>query len=258
MTKVSAGSASETVVFAGPSCPPSMRRQYSSLSWRDPVVAGDMLRLLSDPPKCVVIIDGLFDQRPAVRHKEILLLLSQGVHVLGGASMGALRAAELSAFGMVGVGQIYRAYSDGRLTGDDEVALLHGPGEFDWTPLTVPLVNVRATLVAATRARVLPVGAARRMLQVSAAIFYQHRTWEGLTSAWIDDGRLAPPPNAFLQWLTAGVVDIKRLDAADCIHTAIRIAPQPASATPPPPDTLFTRALSRSALGDGVADENRV
>jgi len=50
----------------------------------------------------------------AVRlHHELLDALEEGVAVFGGASMGALRAAELWQHGMVGVGKIFRAYRDG-------------------------------------------------------------------------------------------------------------------------------------------------
>ena len=52
--------------------------------------------------------------------------MSQGIHVFGSASMGALRA-ELCPFGMVGVGRIFEAYRDGELEDDDEVAVIHGP-----------------------------------------------------------------------------------------------------------------------------------
>ena len=48
--------------------------------------------------------------------------MAAGTQVFGAASMGALRAAELAPFGMIGVGAIFAAYRDGRLTGDDEVA----------------------------------------------------------------------------------------------------------------------------------------
>ena len=59
------------------------------------------------------LIDGYFDGVPAVAHKEILWALDQGIRVLGAASMGALRAAELAPFGMEGVGAIWRDYADG-------------------------------------------------------------------------------------------------------------------------------------------------
>ena len=54
---------------------------------------------------------------PTVWHKEILWAMAQGIHVFGGASIGALRAAELDVFGMKGIGRIYEDFRDGVLTG---------------------------------------------------------------------------------------------------------------------------------------------
>jgi len=62
-----------------------------------------------------------------VAHKEILDVLKKGVTVVGGSSMGALRAAELDAFGMVGAGRIYECYRSGRIEADDEVAVTYNP-----------------------------------------------------------------------------------------------------------------------------------
>ena len=62
----------------------------------------------------IAIIDGVFHKEPAVSHKEILEAIKKGVTVVGGASMGALRASELDDFGMIGVGRVYHDYSNGR------------------------------------------------------------------------------------------------------------------------------------------------
>jgi hypothetical protein len=45
--------------------------------------------------------------RAAVGHREIISALKAGVCVVGGSSMGALRASELDSYGMIGVGRIY-------------------------------------------------------------------------------------------------------------------------------------------------------
>ena len=47
---------------------------------------------------------------------------------------------------MIGVGEIYRAYAAGDIVDDAVVALLHGPADLGYLPLTEALVNVRATL----------------------------------------------------------------------------------------------------------------
>ena len=91
-------------------------------------------------------MDGVFERVPAVWHKEILFALSEGIHVYGAASMGALRAAELDRFGMRGVGEVYRAYADGVLEDDDEVAVAHAGAEDGFRPISDSMVDIRATL----------------------------------------------------------------------------------------------------------------
>ena len=62
-----------------------------------PAARGDLYRAALAGPQVIGLIDGYFDGVPAVAHKEILWALDQGIRVLGAASMGALRAAELRA-----------------------------------------------------------------------------------------------------------------------------------------------------------------
>ena len=50
--------------------------------------------------------------------------------------MGALRAAELAPFGMIGIGTIFEAYRDGIYTDDDEVALLHRPAALGYSAMS--------------------------------------------------------------------------------------------------------------------------
>ena len=69
--------------FAGPSLLPADRAAWPDIAWRDPAEAGDLLVLDAGSDDTVCLVDGYFDHRPAVRHKEILLLLSRGVRVLG-------------------------------------------------------------------------------------------------------------------------------------------------------------------------------
>ena len=198
-------------------------------------------------PRAVVLIDGFFDESPAVRHKELLELIAAGTPVVGGASMGALRAAELQPHGMIGVGRIFAAYAAGRLTGDDEVAMTHGPEEWGWPVLTEALVNVRATLVAARRARVLDGSAARGVLQTAIEVFYKRRTWavvlERLAQGPLDHGRLA----ALEAWLPAGQVNLKQLDALACLEVALDLGPCH-EARLVAPSTVFTQALRSRVL----------
>ena len=94
------GRAMRAVIFAGPSLPPRLRPADPAVEWRPPVRQGDLYRVALEQPAAIGVIDGYFEAVPTVWHKEILWAMSRGIHVFGAASIGALRAAELDAFGM--------------------------------------------------------------------------------------------------------------------------------------------------------------
>lgn len=226
------------IVFAGPSLPPADRAAAADIEWRPPAEAGDLLRLDFRPGLTVCLIDGYFDHRPAVRHKEILLALAQGARVVGASSMGALRAAEMAGFGMEPVGAIARAFVSGRLTGDDEVALVHAAAEWDWRPLSVPLVEVRATLGALLRRRQIAGGEARRLLEAARRLHYSDRSWAAVAS-----------DPALRAQLEAGHVPLKRLDAVAAVEVACSPQARPAP-RPQPVSTSFLRALQREIAAE--------
>ena len=227
-------------VFVGPSIPPEAR-PAGPFDWRPPAAAGDLLAVAeaNEAPRRLCLIDGFFDHCPAPWHKEILLLLARGTTVFGAASMGALRAAELDRFGMMGVGAIYRAYRDGRLTGDDEVALIHAPERLGWAELSVPLVEIRATLCAAVRCGLINARRARAMRDVAAAIHFTDRDWPALRAAWLESQLVY---DALAEEVEAGHVPLKQRDALACLAAALVPAEQPA-ALPMPPATCFIAAL---------------
>src|SRR5262245_4299213 len=112
------------------------------LDMRPPAACGDILRAVRDGARAIGLIDGLFGDSPSVWHKEILAALAEGIPVYGAASMGALRAAECHRFGMIGVGRIFSEYRDGLRVADSDVAVVHGPAEVRYRPLTEALVDV--------------------------------------------------------------------------------------------------------------------
>ena len=189
------------IVFAGPSVAGMDVTGYG-LDIRPPARQGDIWRAVQEKPQAVGIIDGYFEGVPAVWHKEILWALHQGIAVLGASSMGALRAAEMDAFGMEGVGQIYEWYRDSIIEDDDEVALVHGPAEIGSPALSLPMVNVRAT-VAAANAAGLDTG---NVVAQAKAQFYKVRTWESVLAA----ADVAPE---VADWIGGRAIDLKRADA---------------------------------------------
>ena len=226
-------------VFAGPSLPASGRPD-GPFEWLPPAIAGDLLAWIDRPPARLCLIDGLFDSCPAPWHKELLLLMARGTIVFGASSMGALRAAELHMFGMIGIGAIFRAYRDGRLQGDDEVALLHATERLDWAPLSVPMVEVRATLAAACRARLIEPAMARRIRDVVREIYFGDRDWPMMENVCIAEGLLDAATFRGLQEMH---VPLKRNDALECLKAALAWS-EPAPCCPPPPDTCFIRKLA--------------
>ncbi|HYO73072.1 MAG TPA: TfuA-like protein, partial [Archangium sp.] len=145
----------KVVIFAGPTLSAEEGRRELDAVYLPPAAQGDLYRAALGKPVAIGLIDGYFERVPSVSHKEILWAMKQGVHVFGAASMGALRAAELAAFGMEGVGEIHEAFASGALEDDDEVAVVHADAEEGYQPLSEAMVNIRATLQAAQGARVL-------------------------------------------------------------------------------------------------------
>lgn len=168
---------------------------------RPPVRAGDVRRALLDSPAAIGIIDGLYEQVPAVWHKEILFALSKGVHVYGAASMGALRAAELHTYGMVGLGTIFAAYASEALEDDDEVSVNHAAAEHRYRPLSEAMVNLRFGLQTAERLQRIAPATRDALTAMAKQRFYADRSWTALFT----DGRAAGLPETELRALEAWV-----------------------------------------------------
>jgi hypothetical protein len=176
------------------------------------VAQGDVFRAARAGARAIGIIDGYFERMPAVWHKEILWAMAEGVHVFGSASMGALRAAELAAFGMVGVGRIFEAFANGDLEDDDEVAVAHGPAESGFRAGSEALVNIRATLAAALAQGLIREATAATLVRIAKDLFYPDRSYPTLlarAAQSIHSHELA----ALEAWLPHGRVDLKRQDA---------------------------------------------
>jgi hypothetical protein len=211
---------SHAVIFVGPSLPPAVRPADPQIGWRPPIRMGEIYRIVRDErPAAVGIVDGYFEVTPTVWHKEILWAMTQGVHVFGAASIGALRAAELAPFGMRGIGRIYQDFRDGVIEDDDEVAVLHGPAEIGYPLVTEAMVNIRATLAAAVKQGVVAAPVAATLTAIAKALFYKERTYRTIlerAAPAVEPSQLTSLEN----WLPGGRIDQKRLDAMallDCI-----------------------------------------
>ena len=231
-----------TCVFAGPTLSPHEGAQALAATWLPPARHGDVYRAVSVlRPRAIGIIDGYFQWAASVWHKEILWAIHQGVHVFGAASMGALRAAELAAFGMQGVGRIYEAYRDGVLAGcgdepfedDDEVAVTHGPAESGYLAASEAMVNIRCTLAGAETAGAISAATRVRLAAIAKALYFPDRSYESLLERASAEAFPAEQLAALREWLPGGRVNQKRCDAIamlGAMQTFLAGDPPPAQA----------------------------
>ncbi|MEO0621233.1 MAG: TfuA-like protein [Pseudomonadota bacterium] len=213
-------------VFLGPSMPRSEAEALLPGVYLGPARRGDIAAAIkAHNPSAIALIDGYFEQVPAVWHKEILWALAQGIRVAGAASMGALRAAELAQFGMEGVGRIFESFQTGRFDpfedpfeDDDEVAVVHGPAETGYAA-TEAMVDIRATLASAADTGVIDLPARDRLAAKAKALFYKQRIWPAVLEGETERALLE-------DWLPSGLVPQKRLDAEALLcHVATSPAP---------------------------------
>jgi hypothetical protein len=206
------------VIFVGPSLHRDLaflRRRQDNIVWAGPARCGDIARAARSGVTAIALVDGLFDQNAAPWHKEVLYALSLGLPVAGGASMGALRAAECSAFGMTGIGTIYRRYASGEIVDDAEVAQLHAPEELNYLPLTEPMVNVEPTLALLDRQGVVSAATVRALTETARLMHYSERTYAEIIRRSAD---LEPvEAQAAGTWFQTNAIDQKRLDALDVL-----------------------------------------
>jgi hypothetical protein len=212
-------------IFLGPTMAVAEARQLlPQARFRPPAQQGDLLASVNQHGANVIgLIDGTFHQNLSVWHNEVCHLLNRGVVIFGASSMGALRAAETDGFGMVGVGEIYRWYKDGVITGDDEVALLHGDESSGYSSLSLPLVNIRASVRAALSKNAMSPAEAARLIGIAKAIYYPDRDVGTLLGrcreASLSDAEL----EAATRILTEDYVDLKKADARELLLTIRRV-----------------------------------
>lgn len=240
----------DLVVFLGPSLPAREAQAVRPCHVLPPARQGDVWRALALRPRAIALVDGVFEAQPSVWHHELLAALDAGVAVFGGGSMGALRAAELYAHGVVGVGTIFGWYSDGTVVDDSEVALLHADAEHDFRPLTLPLVNVRHAAEQARKARVLTPAEARALVVAAEGVFYQERTWRSVldAAAWKATTRAK-----WDAWAAKGLPDLKRLDALATVQAAADFLRQPHVPRAAVSTRVPSAAVRRRRLRDGAS-----
>ena len=86
---------SRAVIFTGNSISHEDAKKILRVNYQPPVCRFQLEIFVQKGYQIIGIIDGIFFDRAAVGHREIISALNAGVKVIGGSSMGALRASEL-------------------------------------------------------------------------------------------------------------------------------------------------------------------
>ena len=206
------------VLFVGPTLSPEQATDLMDVDVRGPACRGDVYQAALEEPRAILLVDGAFEDVGAVFHKEILWALAQGIHLFGSSSLGALRAAELDVFGMVGIGSIYEAYRDGKLERDDAVAVLHGPGELRWPLLTRALVDLDATFLEARSHGIIDADGCTILRRAAQDVFWRERTYERIFERAKALGWHGAERERLVRWIGHNEVSLKQRDALSLIE----------------------------------------
>lgn len=163
------------IIFTGPSLSVEEGLKILNADYRPPVKRDDILKIIGESPDIIGIIDGVFHQSPAVGHKEIIAAIKKGIKIVGGGSMGALRASELDELGMKGIGYVYNEYSSGNIQSDDDVSIAFDAATGE--PCSEALINVDYKLKKAVESKIINENEKNQLLSIAKSIYYPNRTY---------------------------------------------------------------------------------
>ncbi len=214
-------------VFVGPTLPTrDVRAVVPQAVVHPPAGHGDLLRVPLAAGDVAVVIDGYFHHAPSLRHKEILWTLASGVAVVGCGSLGALRAAELAPYGMVGNGVVFDMYRQHVIDADDEVAVAHTEGP-EYRKTTTPLVNIRHAVAMAQQHGAVTVRQAADMVAAAGQLHYTGRSWRAIEATLVRADPGWPGALRRMQDFLAGHpehADVKAADATDTLRRLDQLA----------------------------------
>lgn len=200
-------------VFLGPTLESVKASEILTANYFPPVRMGDIYRLLGSGVHTIALIDGIFHGQAAVWQREILEALDNNIEVIGASSMGALRAAELYPFGMVGCGTIFEWYRDGIIDGDDEVALNHGDESNGFRLFSEPLVNIRYNLMQAVEQKHISQEQFEVLIEDMKKTYYGDRSYKALFKSLRIKKWPQKDKNRLIQHIKEKSVDLKKRDA---------------------------------------------
>lgn len=210
--------------FLGPSLARFQATQLLRANYYPPAQMGDIYQLLGSGVQIILLIDGVFHTVASVWQRELLEALDNNIRVIGASSMGALRAAELHTFGMIGQGTIFEWYRDGVIEGDDEVALNHTDEAHGFRPFSEPLVNIRYNLRQAVRHNYISQSQAAELIALAKRTYYAERSYELLLNSELVKEWPRRVQDQLRQFIRQQGVNLKRQDAVAALRYCARVA----------------------------------
>lgn len=203
-------SKSKIIIFLGPSL--SRDKAKSILidaEYKPPARKGDLLKV--DRYAIIGLIDGVFLQDYPPTPIEVYTAIARGAKVFGAASIGALRAVELERLGMKGIGTIFRLYRQGRIEGDDEVAVTFNSN--DYSLHSEALIDIRYTLYHAYKAGVISNDTRRRLVSIAKWIYFPYRTYDAIISKAREKGIGSSELSALESYIQSNKRSLKEEDS---------------------------------------------
>ena len=211
------------IIYVGPSLNIEKAKIIFDADYRPPARKGDLLRLLVDNDDIhliVGLIDGLFLQEyPPTPIEVFQLLKRKNTVVLGGASLGALRAVELEKYGMIGIGKIFELYKKNKIIADDEVAVTFSQETQQLQ--SEAMIDIRYNLFIASRRRIIDNATRRATLKVAKKIYFPYRNYLDI----IDETKRQYPSlsyylESFREYIGKNRQSLKGRDAVKLIKSA--------------------------------------
>jgi TfuA protein len=216
------------IIFIGPSLNHDKARRIFQADYRAPAKKGDLMMLLTsysnsteepNSTNFVGLVDGLFLQDYPPPPIEVYQLLSnKNFHVVGGASIGALRAIELEKFGMVGIGKIFELFRNGATDADDEVAVTfqQGAGE---DIQSEAMIDIRFNLFVACRKQIITDRVKRAIAKTAKSIYFPYRNYTHvLEQTRLDFPELSTQLDSFSAYINENRLSLKEHDAIKVVE----------------------------------------
>lgn len=208
--KDKSNSKSKVIIFLGPSLSRDKAKSIlPDAEYRPPARKGDLLKV--DSNAIVGLIDGVFLQDYPPTPIEVYTAIARGAKVFGAASIGALRAVELERLGMIGIGRIFRLYKQGRIEGDDEVAVIFDSN--DYSLHSEALIDIRYTLYHAYKAGIISNNTRRRLVSIAKGIYFPYRTYDAVISKAREKGVSSSEFSALESYISSNKRSLKEEDS---------------------------------------------